>query len=65
MAAFVSILKRPSTEKTKGVKCFRLSWQAALYLFFLSFSWRRSIRSGGVFCCEGASVSVILTSKIV
>jgi hypothetical protein len=63
-AALASLPRRPSTEKTNGVKVRRRSMQSAPYLSFFSFSWRKRTLEGAVLRLEGWSVSVMRTSKI-
>jgi capsule polysaccharide export protein KpsE/RkpR len=63
-AAVASFPRRPSMEKTSGVKVRSLAIQRAPYLSFFSFSCRSRTLDGADLRFEGWSVSVIRTSKI-
>jgi hypothetical protein len=52
-AAVASFPRRPSMEKTRGVKVRRLAMQRAPYLSFFSFSWRRRTLDGADLRFEG------------
>jgi hypothetical protein len=54
----------PSTENTKGVKCFLWRTQCSRYFFFFSSSWRDRITLDSIPRCEGHSVSVTRISNI-
>jgi hypothetical protein len=63
IAAVASFPCRPSTENTRGVKWRRRSWQSCPYFAFFSFSCRARILWGSWPRFDGASVSVMRTSK--